>query len=670
MTRTTEKNARSATVPAWLMGRGRRTGLVGISAAGLILAGATAVMAANPPAGPGNIEIFPDRDMVAIDGYSAQAGQSAVFEVRRGGNLIGVARGVVDGTGFYEINHPGGSCWDVVTPDIRGGDLVTVTFEDGVSDGATTGSAAITSVEPNDLPATADPNDAEWQVVVKGGYGADVDTARLAVEIVNPAMREAPSRIGERAIGWPADDAPTGYTVDGVAENGEFTVTYGFYSAADRALALAGAPTALSWLADATGVEAQLGLTLAEFGEISGPGFGGCPAGPATQGPSAPTDVHVQPAGDGSITASWTAATVPADANPITGYELIAEDTVLGQEVSIKVGANATSASLRGLVNGQTYPITVVALNGQASAPASGGTIEVGGEAPAEPGAPGAPTGVTVEDAALAGQVRVSWTAPAANGTRVTGYTVQALAEDGTVAAEATAAAGGSSANLTGLTPGSTYSVVVTATSATGNTAAEPTSHTLASPDLTAPSAPHVVRVQPGNGTATVEWQAATAGNTPVTGYKLTATPVYPAVPAPAAVETGPTGTSGTLTGLSNSKAYTIDVVATSAAGDSPSATFGPTASKTVTPADQLTATAELRTDRGEWRLAGSATVTTNNTITAKNSAGVTIGTAQVQADGSWTIRPARNSTAGIGNGKVTVTSSAGGSITITATTK
>lgn len=44
--------------------------------------------------------------------------------------------------------------------------------------------------------------------------------------------------------------------------------------------------------------------------------------------------------------------------------------------------------------------------------------------------------------------------------------------------------------------------------------------------------------------------------------------------------------------------------------------------------------------------------------------------TAQFQADGSWTIRSARNSTAAIGNGKVTVTSSAGGSITVTTTSK
>ncbi|WP_448073310.1 hypothetical protein [Georgenia yuyongxinii] len=44
--------------------------------------------------------------------------------------------------------------------------------------------------------------------------------------------------------------------------------------------------------------------------------------------------------------------------------------------------------------------------------------------------------------------------------------------------------------------------------------------------------------------------------------------------------------------------------------------------------------------------------------------------TAQFQADGSWTIRSARNSTAAIGNGKVTVTSPAGGSITVTTTSK
>ncbi|MCE3244466.1 MAG: Fibronectin type domain protein, partial [Arthrobacter sp.] len=203
--------------------------LAGTTTLALVGAGTSVVMAANPPVGPGNIEIFTKRDMVAIEGYAAQAGQDATIRVSRGGSLIGVARGVVDSTGFLEVNHPGGVCWDLVTPNITGGDEVTVEFEDGSGDGALAGTAVITSVDAVDgTPTPEIAGDVEGKVVLKGKYGADVDTARMAVEIVNPAMRNM--GIGERAIGWPDDEVPAGYTVDGNAENGEFTVTYGFFS--------------------------------------------------------------------------------------------------------------------------------------------------------------------------------------------------------------------------------------------------------------------------------------------------------------------------------------------------------------------------------------------------------------------------------------------------------
>lgn len=638
--------------------------LAGTTTLALVGAGTSVVMAANPPVGPGNIEIFTKRDMVAIEGYASQAGQDATIRVSRGGNLIGIAHGVVDNTGFLEVNHPGGSCWDVVTPNITGGDEVTVEFEDGSGDGALAGTAVITSVDAVDGTPTPDiAGDVEGQVVVKGKYGADVNAARMAVEIVNPDMREM--GIGERAIGWPDDEVPAGYTVKGNAENGEFTVTYGFFSEAERDAAFAGDPSVASWQAEPVGVEAQLGLTISEFKEIDGPGFGGCPAGPSGQAPNQPTEAFASTAGNNSITATWSPATVPADAPAITGYEVIAEDTVLGQEVSIKVGAEATSATIRGLVDGQAYPVKVVALNGQASNPAAAGTVTVtSAELPPEASAPAAPGNVAVNDGSLLGSADVTWTAAAANGSAVTGYTIQALSGD-EVVSTAEAGSGATSAKLEGLTPGTEYSFVVTANSAAGKTAAEPVVFSVQAGDLTAPAAPNVVRVTTGNGSATVEWQGAAAGNTPVTGYVLTATP---ATGTAVTVETDAAARSAVLSGLTNGTTYTLKLVATSAAGDSAPATFGTGASATVTPADQLTATAEFRADKREWRIGGSASITTGNTITATNANGAPIGTATVAADGSWTIR-ARNSTAAV-TPTIKVKSSAGGSITVSASTK
>ncbi len=627
-------------------------------------AGASVVMAANPPIGPGNIEIFTKRDMVAIEGYSAQKGQDATIRVSRGGNVIGVAHGVVDDTGFLEVNHPGGVCWDVVTPNITGGDIVTVQFEDGSGDGAVAGTAVITSVDAEHAPTPDLPDDGEYTVVVKGTYGEHVDISRMAVEIVNPDMREE-GGIGERAIGWPDDEVPANYTVAGNAANGEFTVTYGFFSEAHRDTAFAGDPSVASWQAEPAGVEAQLGLTISEFKEIDGPGFGGCPAGPSGQAPNEPTEVFASTAGKNSITATWKPATVPADAPAITGYEVIAEDTVLNQEVSIKVGSEVTSATIRGLVDGQAYPVKVVALNGQASTPAAAGTVNVtaAADAPAA-AAPAAPGNVAVKDGSLLGSADVTWTAAATNGSAVTGYTVQALSGDAEVT-KATAGSGATSAKLEGLTPGTAYSFLVTANSAAGNTPAAPVPFTMQAGELTAPAAPNVVRVTTGNGSATVEWQGAAAGNTPVTGYVLTATPT---AGAPVEVKTDAAARNAALSGLTNGTTYTLKLVATSAAGNSAEATFGTGASNTVTPADQLTATAEYRADRREWRIAGSASITTGNTITVTNASGAPIGTATVAADGSWTIR-ARNSNAAV-TPTIKVTSSAGGSTTAPTSTR
>lgn len=646
--------------------RRRITGLLaGTTTLALVGLGTSVVMAANPPVGPGNIEIFTKRDMVAIEGYSAQAGQDATIRVNRGGELIGVARGVVDATGFLEVNHPGGVCWDMVTPNITGGDEVTVEFEDNSGDGALAGTAVITSVDAVDGTATPEiTGDVEGQVVVKGKYGADVDTTRMAVEIVNPAMRDM--GIGERAIGWPDDEQPAGYTVEGNAANGEFTVTYGFFSKAERDAAYAGDPSVASWQAEPPNVEAQLGLTISEFKEIDGPGFGGCPAGPSGQAPNQPTEAFASAAGSNSITATWSPATVPADAPPITGYEVIAEDTVLGQEVSIKVGSEATTATIRGLSDGQAYPVKVVAMNGQASSPAAAGTVTVTSDEQAPTAsAPGAPGSVAVKDGSLLGTADVSWTAAAAKGSAVSGYTVQALSGT-TEVAKADAGSGATTARVEGLTPGTGYNFVVTAKSTAGNTAAEPVPFTVQAGDETPPSAPNVVRVTTGNGSATVEWQGATAGNTPVTGYILTATPPDPGTAVE--VKTDAAGRSAVLNGLTNGTTYTLNLVATSTAGESAPATFGTGASKTVTPADQLTATAQYRADKQEWRITGSASITTGNTIRATNANGQIGDAVTVAADGSWTIR-ARNSGVRV-TPTITVTSSQGGSVEVPVSTR
>ena len=84
-----------------------RATVVGVLAVALTTGGLSAMPAAqainsNPPTGPGNIEIFPQRDMVAIEGYTEQAGLTATITATRGGQVVGKTVGTVGADGFLD----------------------------------------------------------------------------------------------------------------------------------------------------------------------------------------------------------------------------------------------------------------------------------------------------------------------------------------------------------------------------------------------------------------------------------------------------------------------------------------------------------------------------------------------------------------------------------------
>ncbi|MCZ2858253.1 fibronectin type III domain-containing protein [Blastococcus sp. VKM Ac-2987] len=337
-------------------------GLAAITATAGLFGVATSASAGNPPSGPGNIEVFPDRDMIAIEGYTAQAGQTATLTVTRGGQTVGTATGVVDDTGFREWNHDSASCFTGVTPDLRAGDEVSLSFSGSpLVDGMRVGSAAITQVTASD-PAEGNVN----SVTFSGSYGADVNLDRFAVEVVNPAMRDE-GAIGERAIGWSPnevpDEVPTGYTVSGTAANGEFSVTFDDLSPSDQQLVFEGQAVALSWMAEATTVEAQLGLTLAEYGLASG-GAPGCPPGPDGAEPPVGEYSTVWNADGTAATVTWASAAPVAGGAPVTGYSVTAIDQATQRQEGYRVGASTTQVVLDGLTGGALYTIEVRSMVG------------------------------------------------------------------------------------------------------------------------------------------------------------------------------------------------------------------------------------------------------------------------------------------------------------------
>ncbi|MCW2695870.1 MAG: Fibronectin type domain protein [Modestobacter sp.] len=714
MTRTRSTTAggrgdgRGATAPSAsrLPRSGRRVGAALLAGAltttGVVVALGGVAQAENPPLGPGNIEIFTQRDMVALEGYRDQAGERATVTVKRGGQVIGIGEGTIDATGFLEFNHPGGECWIGVTPNIRGGDLVEVSFsESAFVDGATVGSAVITSVDGSTVTATPQDGDVEGTVTIRGTYGADVDLSRFVVEVVNPEMRRPdpgapPTSIGERAIGWTplvdpaAPNGGPGFTVDGTAADGRFEVVFGLQSAADQQRVLDGTHVALSWLADGV-PDLALGATQFEFGESDGPGFGGCPAGPGTQPPLPPKSAQLT-AGTDSVTVTWTTPTQAPDVPAVTQYRVAAVDGVLGQEVAVRTGS--TTATLQSLA-ARSYEITMEAFNGQGWSPVQplgtvdlatgtvtpgpGGTGGTGGttgttgttgtvdpatEQPAT--IPAAPAGVTATATGLA-TMDVSWTASAG----ATSYVVSlsSSAAGAAVPAPVTVTAPTTTASIAGLTPGTTYTVSVTA----GNTAGASTTGTASATTAAtvAPGAARVTRVLSAHEGVTLEWQAASAGNafSPVTGYDLVATPTTGTNRTPVTVSVGAV-TNGTVAGLRNGTTYDLAVFAKAEALRGAAAAFGNGVPTTVVPNDQVAVTrADYRTDKREYRIQGTAQDTTQNTVTVRTSAGTLIAAnIPVSATGIWSVS-LRNAPALPTDNRIRVTSTSGGNV-LTAVTR
>lgn len=84
----------------------------------------------DPPPAPIVLGVFTARDFVSVEGFDA--GEPLTLQIIRSGVVVGVAHDVPAGDdGIAEVNHPGGGCWEGITPNIRAGDILRVTRNDG-----------------------------------------------------------------------------------------------------------------------------------------------------------------------------------------------------------------------------------------------------------------------------------------------------------------------------------------------------------------------------------------------------------------------------------------------------------------------------------------------------------------------------------------------------------
>jgi|GEM_PF-5849596 len=174
---------------------------------------------------------------------------------------------------------------------------------------------------------------------------------------------------------------------------------------------------------------------------------------------------------------------------------------------------------------------------------------------------PAAPTGVTASVAP--GQATVSWSAPAAGTSPITGYFARATQD---TTKNCTWSTGPLSCVITGLMNGTSYTFVVRAASAVGNGAFSAPSASVTPASV--PGAPtNVVAAQAGTAASvTLTWTPpASSGGSPVTDYYGTSAPggflcYSPASPTP----------SCTVTGLTFGTSYTFTVLAANALGNGP----------------------------------------------------------------------------------------------------
>jgi hypothetical protein len=191
---------------------------------------------------------------------------------------------------------------------------------------------------------------------------------------------------------------------------------------------------------------------------------------------------------------------------------------------------------------------------------------------------PGQVTGVT----AMGGfdSAHVSWSAPTTGGTTTT-YTVTPYIGS-TPQTPTTVSAPETSASLSGLQQGNTYTFVVTASNPNGSGPPSAASNAVNVTGPTAPYPPTDVKATPAGGQAQITWTAPFDNGSAITSYTITPY-VGSTAQTPVQVNDG-SATSATVKGLTNNTAYTFTVSATNSLGTGTASA----ASSAVTPQNTI----------------------------------------------------------------------------------
>ena len=276
--------------------RRRLTKRAGAAALGGVAALATAgafVASAAVPTFPDNIVVFPDRDFVTVEGYQDHLGETATAQGHAAAARSSAARRpiVAEGDAAFEINHPGGACWGAGTgpegharhPARRHRvDLVRRRRSRATRPCRTPTSTGVNYLDRPDHVHRRRPRRRRRQPRRRWSSASSTPSSPTRR---SPAATSAPCPAGSRRR---AEGRLLVRTSSSAATT--FTATYVFDDPeVARIAATGGGERIMSWQEEDADANRQ-GLTIAEFGELGGPGMGGCPAGPSEQ--SAPRARH------------------------------------------------------------------------------------------------------------------------------------------------------------------------------------------------------------------------------------------------------------------------------------------------------------------------------------------------------------------------------------------
>ena len=263
-----------------------------------------------------------------------------------------------------------------------------------------------------------------------------------------------------------------------------------------------------------------------------------------TTAPSVPTNLAASLNSSHQVVLSWTAAT---DNVGVTGYKVMRNGIALATSTALTFTDITVAANT-------TYAYSVLAFDAAGNNSAASTPVSITTPVSTDTSAPSVPTNLTAS-AISSSQINLSWTA-ATDNVAVTGYNIY----------RGTSLIGTSASTTfsdTGLTPSTSYSYMVSAFDAAGNTSAQSvsvSSATLAvSSDTTAPTMPTGLAASLNSHNQVVlSWNTST-DNVEVTGYTIMRNGTNLATS---------TSNNYTDTSVASSTTYSYSVLAFDAAGN------------------------------------------------------------------------------------------------------